>query len=91
MPIQLAVLPFVFVSLAAAPEGRTLESILQSEGRVEITESGMTVVDAPHLHVLVARISREGSLETGCLVTHEAVEAFLQQPAPQPQSNSQEK
>ena len=80
MPISTALLAFVYVSLAAAPEGRTLASLFEAAPQAEVTASGMTVVHEPQHHVLVARIADDGQLSTSCAVTEEAVEALLRTP-----------
>ncbi|HUP48805.1 MAG TPA: hypothetical protein VNA04_08435 [Thermoanaerobaculia bacterium] len=90
MPIQHAVLPFVFVALALAPELPAPRALFENEPRVEVTESGMTIVHAPQYHVLVARVADDGSLVTGCANTEEAMRAMLHPPAP-PQSRSKER
>lgn len=80
MPISTVLLTLVYVSLAASPEGRTLTSLFEGERRVEVTDSGMTVVHAPQHHVLVARVAGDGVVSTSCAVTEEAVEALLRTP-----------
>ena len=87
MPIRIAIAPFIFVALAGASmersttDGRTLSSLFEEKTTVEVTASGMTVVHGPQHHVLVVRLADDGSMESGCAVTRDAVEALLKKPA----------
>ena len=62
---------------ATAAPGVTLETILQKHSDVEVLANGTSVMRAPSRHVLVARVNRDGSKETGCVVTVEAARDFM--------------
>lgn len=67
----------VLVALSLAAEERSVRSLFQENGRTEVTAAGLTVIRAPQIHVLVARVDEDGALSTACAATEDAVRALL--------------
>jgi hypothetical protein len=65
------------VAVSPAAPAIALAKILEKHSDVSLTANGVAVMRAPSRHVLVMRISNDGSKQSGCVDSLESARSFM--------------